>query len=108
MNPNLTLDIFLYEKMKYNFYILECKNGSNYYGHTNDLKRRLSAHAKGNVYTTRKRRPIKLIYYEVLNSKTDAFRREMQFKNGRTRKKTIDKLIKEFPKEKCQGFNSRI
>jgi len=98
MRPNLTLDIFSYERMEYNFYILECNDGSNYYGHTNDLKRRLSEHAKGRVYTTRKKRPIKLIYCEVLNSRTDAFRREMQFKNGRTRKKTIDKLIKGFSK----------
>jgi threonine-phosphate decarboxylase len=36
-----------------------------------------------------------------------AFKREMQFKNGKTRRTTIEKLIRSFPKAKCQGFNSQ-
>ena len=64
-------------------------------------------HAKGRVYSTKNKQP-ELVYYEELNSRSEAFRREAQFKNGKTRKKTIEELIDSFPKAKCQGFNSYI
>jgi len=93
--------------MNYYFYILQCKNSTKYYGHTNNLKRRVLEHSKGEVKSTRNRRPIELIYFEELKIRGEAFRREMQFKNGKTRKTVINKLIKQFPIEKCQGFNSQ-
>ena len=45
-------------------------------------------------------------YFEEKSTRSEAFRREMQFKNGKTRKATIERLIKFFPQAKCQGFNS--
>jgi len=39
-------------------------------------------------------------YFEEFSSRSEAFRREIQCKNGKTRKKTIDKLIVGFPKRK--------
>jgi len=92
----------------YYFYILECKDNIRYYGHTNNLAKRVNEHSKGCVYSTKHKRPIKLIYYQEFKTRSEAFRREMQFKNGKTRKQTIEKLIKSFPKTKCQGFNSTI
>jgi putative endonuclease len=81
----------------YYFYILECKDGKRYYGYTNDLKRRLSGHRLGINISTKHRRPVKLVYYEVSNSKVEVMQRERQFKSGKTRKTTIEKLIKDFP-----------
>lgn len=90
----------------YYTYILECNNRTKYYGHTNDLSRRLKDHIKGRVYFTRNKQP-ELLYFKEFNSHSEAFKYEMRLKNGKTRKKTIEKLIKLFPKAKCQGFNSR-
>jgi predicted GIY-YIG superfamily endonuclease len=90
----------------YYCYILQCNDGAKYYGHTNNLRERLKEHLKGRVYSTKNRLPVELVYYEELKTCSEAFRREMQFKNGNTRKETIGKLIKTFPKAKCQGFNS--
>jgi putative endonuclease len=91
----------------YYCYILQCKDGTKYYGHTDNLRERLKEHLKGRVYCTKNRLPVELVYYEEFKTRSEAFRREMQFKNGNTRKKTIEKLIKIFPKVKCQGFNSQ-
>jgi len=81
----------------YYFYILECKDGKRYYGYTNDLKRRLSEHKSGINISTKHRRPVELVYYEVCSSKVEVMQRERQFKSGKTRKATIEKLIKDFP-----------
>ncbi|MDP2922855.1 MAG: GIY-YIG nuclease family protein [Candidatus Omnitrophota bacterium] len=93
--------------MSYYFYILHCKDKKRYYGHTNNLMRRVLEHSKGKVKTTKNRRSIRLVYFEELQSRSQTFKREMQFKNGKTRKDKIDKLIRGFPIEKCQGFNSQ-
>ena len=89
----------------YYTYILQCCDNARYYGHANNLMERIKAHSRGRVYSTRDKQP-ELAYYEEFDSRSEAFRREMQFKNGKTRKVTIEKLIKSFPKAKCQGFNS--
>ena len=94
--------------MSYCFYILECRDKNRYYGHTNNLAERLKAYNKGHVKSTKNRKPVKLVYFEVCNSRSEAFRREQRCKNGKTRKETIDKLIREFNQEKCQGFNSHL
>ncbi|MBL7197961.1 MAG: GIY-YIG nuclease family protein [Candidatus Omnitrophica bacterium] len=87
---------------------LSGNNHIRYYGHTNNLTKRLNEHLKGRVQSTRDKQPIELIYYKEFNSRSEAFKREIQFKNGKTRKKTIEKLINSFPKTKCQGFNSDV
>ena len=92
----------------YYFYILESNDKTKYYGHTNNLAQRLIDHSKGKVAYTKDRLPIELIYYKEFSSRPEAFRREMQFKNGKTKKSTIEKLIHSFPKAKCQGFNSHL
>ena len=91
----------------YHAYILGCNDGTKYYGHTNNLVERIKDHIKGRVYSTRNKQP-RLVYYEEFNLRSEVFKREMQFNNGKTRKKTIEKLIRSFPKAKCQGFNSHV
>lgn len=93
---------------KYYFYILQCSDDTHYYGHTNNLEGRLIYHNRGYVRSTKSKRPLKLVYFEECNTRSQAFGREMKFKNGKTRRETIDNLIKSFSKAKCQGFNSRI
>ncbi|MBM3251780.1 MAG: GIY-YIG nuclease family protein [Candidatus Omnitrophica bacterium] len=90
----------------YYFYILKCDDGTKYYGHTDNLEERFKKHLKGQVVSTKNKRPLELAYWEELETRSEAFKREMQFKNGKTRKETIDQLIDSFPKTKCQGFNS--
>jgi putative endonuclease len=65
--------------MKGWMYILECADGTYYTGSTNDLSKRLWEHDNllGANYT-RKRHPVKLVYYEEFNRIDDAFYREKQ------------------------------
>lgn len=93
--------------MRYYTYILQCADGGRYYGHTDDLARRVTEHQRGEVRATRRRRPVTLVYAEEYGTRAEAFRREQQFKNGRTRSTTIEQLIQTFAGETCQGFNSR-
>ena len=65
------------------FYIIECNDKTKYYGHSDNLSRRLKEHSKRKVYSTKNKRPVELSYYQECNSRSEAFRREMQFKNGK-------------------------
>ena len=57
-------------------YILLLKNNNLYTGTTNDLKRRYNEHKKGKIISTKNKRPLRLIHYEVYLLKSDALRRE--------------------------------
>jgi putative endonuclease len=73
--------------MKGWMYILECSDGSFYTGSTIDLERRLIQHAAGEgANHTKKRLPIKLVYFEEYPRIDLAFYREKQVQ-GWTRKK---------------------
>ena len=69
-------------------YILACRDGSYYVGHTDKFEVRLAAHHDGTLggYTA-KRRPVTLTYAEVFDSRDDAFRRERQVKGWSRAKK---------------------
>ncbi|MCK5592414.1 MAG: GIY-YIG nuclease family protein [Candidatus Pacebacteria bacterium] len=86
------------------FYILQCADNKHYYGHTANLRQRLSDHQSGKNKATQPRRPLSLVYFEELDSRTLAIAREKQFKNGKTRKSTIDKLINTFSAERLSEF----
>ena len=52
--------------MYYYVYILKSeKDGNNYVGYTNDLKKRLKLHNAGKVTSTKNRLPLHMIYFEV-------------------------------------------
>ena len=62
-------------------YVLESERDKKlYFGFTNDLKERVNNHNKGRVFSTRDRRPLKLVYYEAYLSESDARDRERQLK----------------------------
>lgn len=62
-------------------YILQCSDGTLYTGYALNLNKRIAAHnsGKGSKYT-RGRLPVSLVYYEVLDTKKEALRRERQIK----------------------------
>jgi predicted GIY-YIG superfamily endonuclease len=62
-------------------YLLRCSDGSLYTGITNDLPKRLEAHAAGRASKyTRSRLPVKLAYSEPQRSKSVALKREAAIK----------------------------
>ena len=76
--------------MSYFVYILKCSDGSLYTGITNDIDRRFQMHknGQGSKYV-RSRLPFQLVYKEVLESKTEAMKREF-FIKSLSRKQKID------------------
>lgn len=78
----------------YYTYIFLMKNGQLYAGSTNNLKRRREEHFYGKVLTTKKYRPLKLIFYEAFLSKEDALRREKYFKTSKG-KSTLKQMLRE-------------
>ncbi len=62
-------------------YILKCADETLYCGYTNDLEKRVKVHnsGKGAKYT-RARLPAELVYFEELDSPSEAKKREYQIK----------------------------
>ena len=67
--------------MRWQVYIIKCRDGSLYTGITTDLEKRLAAHnaGKGAKYTTT-RRPIQLVYRENAANRSEASKRENEIK----------------------------
>jgi putative endonuclease len=80
--------------MEHFVYILKSlKDGKYYIGETADLKRRLFEHNEGWVKSTKYRRPLVLVYSEVLESREFALKREKQiksYKGGQAFKKLLN------------------
>jgi len=80
----------------YYTYVLQSEvDGQFYTGYSKDLKLRFDQHQKGNVESTKRRLPLKLIYYEACLNQEDATRRENYFKtyNG---KRFLHKRLKSY------------
>ncbi len=75
-------------------YIVECSDGTLYTGWTNNLEKRLEAHnaGKGAKYT-KSRRPVRIVYQEIFETKEAAMSREFAIKKL-SRKEKLN-LIKE-------------
>jgi predicted GIY-YIG superfamily endonuclease len=68
--------------------MLRCRDGSLYTGITNDLARRLKAHAAGRASRyTRSRLPVVLAYQEFQPTKSWALKREAAIKKLSKRRK---------------------
>jgi len=72
----------------YYVYILLCRDKSLYTGFTKNIKQRLKDHneGKGSKYV-RSKLPVKFIYTEKYDSKSEALKRERQIKGWRREKK---------------------
>jgi putative endonuclease len=67
----------------YYVYILQSMVDKDFYiGYTPNLKARVEKHNNGLVSATRKRKPLKLIYYEACLNKSDAVKREKYLKTS--------------------------
>jgi putative endonuclease len=74
--------------MAYYMYILECADLSLYVGCTSHLQNRARQHQEGRgARHTADRLPVRLVYSELYESKTAAFRRERQVKRWTREKK---------------------
>ena len=64
-------------------YLLICEKTRTFYtGATDNLEKRLKQHDSGQVYYTKNKLPVKLVYFEACLSKNDAYRRERCLKTG--------------------------
>ncbi|MDA1337576.1 MAG: GIY-YIG nuclease family protein [bacterium] len=78
----------------YSVYILKSTKDNNLYiGATGNLQKRLSDHNEGQVFATKSRLPLKLVYCEVYQDKRDAFKREKMLKhNGQGLRRLKERL----------------
>ena len=63
------------------YILLSRKDGKLYVGCTSSLRKRLQRHIDGEVPATKDRRPLDLLYYEVIDSKLTAFQKERYYKS---------------------------
>ncbi len=79
----------------YFVYVLKCGDGSFYTGITNNLEKRIETHrsGKGSKYI-RAHLPVQLIYNEVLESKSQALKREREIKSWSRQQKIINLKLK--------------
>ncbi len=76
-------------------YILYSKSIDKFYvGSTNNIDNRIYRHNKGQSKYTRKGIPWELVHLEKFNNRTDAYRREKQIKNMKSRKYTLELIAK--------------
>jgi len=69
-------------------YILQCCDGTYYTGSTKSLEKRLDQHQSGlGANYTKKKLPVKLIYFEVYSRIDEAFYREKQIQGWSRKKK---------------------
>lgn len=78
------------------YVLFSLKDKKLYIGYTTNLELRLMEHKSGRVTSTKKRRPLQLIFYEVFIEKEDAKAREVFLKSGFGRdqlKKALGKTL---------------
>lgn len=83
--------------MPWTVYILECSDKTLYTGITNNMKDRLTKHAKGTgAKYTRGRGPLKLLYTEIQRTKSQALKRELEIKSfSRAQKLSLIKISRD-------------
>lgn len=75
--------------MQYHIYILECSDKTLYTGWTTDIQKRVLAHntLKTGAKYTSMRRPVKLVYSESFETRSEAMKRECAVKGLSRRQK---------------------
>lgn len=74
-------------------YFLELADGDIYVGSTNDLRRRVASHQRGDVISTRGNLPGALRSYVAVGSEPHARRLERYFKSGSGKAFAIKRLL---------------
>ncbi|WP_186855173.1 GIY-YIG nuclease family protein [Acetobacterium paludosum] len=71
-------------------YIVECKDGTLYTGWTKNIEARVKVHNSGNgAKYTRSRLPVNLVFWEELETKSEALIREAAIKKMTRKQKLI-------------------
>jgi putative endonuclease len=79
--------------MFYTYVLKSNKCDELYIGSTKDLRRRVVEHNKGQVESTKFKKPYILIYYEAYKSELDSRRRESMLKlRGQARRQLLSRL----------------
>ena len=74
--------------MPFYTYIVRCSDASYYVGHTDDLEMRIADHNSGGLSAyTRKRRPVKLVWADEIQTREEALARERQLQGWSRAKK---------------------
>ncbi len=68
--------------MYFVYFLRSNKDGYLYIGRTNDVNRRLREHNAGLVSSTKSRRPLALLGYEIYSSEVDSVNGEREWKKG--------------------------
>ena len=66
----------------YTYVLRSLKDQETYTGSTNDLRKRFKQHSDGLTSSTKGRRPLEMIYYEMCRNEDDARSRELFLKSG--------------------------
>ena len=94
-NPSVSAMV---NEEKFFVYILQSvKDFSFYVGQCDDLDRRMSKHFDEFSKYTASKGPWRLVYFELLKSRSEALKREKEIKSKKSRK-YIERLIKEWKK----------
>ena len=75
----------------YVYVLKSLQDRKRYVGMTDNIERRLSEHHRGNVLSTKTRRPFILVYHEKFSTRSEARQREKYFKTAAGRR-YLDKL----------------
>ena len=95
-NPSVSA---MEKEEKFFVYILQSlRDFSFYVGQCNDLDRSMSKHFDGLSKYTASKRPWRLVYFEMVSSRTDALKREKEIKSKKSRK-YIEQLIVDWKKD---------
>ena len=92
-------------------YVVECFDKTWYTGYTTDIVKRIKTHnAKKGAKYTRVRVPVKLIYFEEFESKSEATSAESLFKkrNRRSKEEYILLNMNAEKRQKIKDFNKKI
>jgi putative endonuclease len=74
------------KKERFFVYILQSmKDFSFYVGQCDDLDRRMSKHSEGMSKYTASKRPWRLVYFEMYESRSETLKREKQIKNMKSK-----------------------
>jgi len=79
--------------MNYIYVLKSKKDLKRYIGLTNNLESRISLHNNGKVESTKNRRPLVLLYYEEIEDRAEAAKREKFLKSGKGRE-FLDSILK--------------
>ena len=74
-------------------YVLKSeKDGNLYIGCTSNIENRIKYHNSGKVFSTKSRRPLKLIYTENFENKYEAYNKEKYYKTARGKRELKNKI----------------